>query len=137
MRSPLLPCRTCRSASALDLDQTGLEERLGLLVEPEVSERDGKALALRLQRAKLKPDTAADDRGNVWISEGQAMDNIKITGMLNTVLMMAGPTVTSLIVEAGNTVYLPFDSAITVTGTGASVKSHTGVGPDAFTERKS
>ncbi|CAN7411181.1 ATP-binding protein [Duganella sp. LjRoot269] len=39
----------------------GFEERPGLLVEHEVSKCDGKALALRLQRAKLKPNTAAED----------------------------------------------------------------------------
>jgi hypothetical protein len=42
---------------ALDLDHLGFE-RLGLLVDHEAPERDGKLLALRLQRAKLKPNTA-------------------------------------------------------------------------------
>ena len=46
---------------ALDLDHLGFEKWLGLLVEHEVSERDGKTLALRLQRAKLKPNTTAED----------------------------------------------------------------------------
>lgn len=45
----------------LDLDHLGFDERLGLLVDYEATERDGKALALRLQRAKLKPNTAAED----------------------------------------------------------------------------
>jgi hypothetical protein len=45
----------------LDLDHLGFEVRLGLLVDHEATERDGKALALRLQRAKLKPSTAAED----------------------------------------------------------------------------
>ena len=79
---------------ALDLDHLGFEERLGLLVEHEVSERDGKALALRLQRAKLKPNTAAEDtdyrhaRGldkalyqrllaGLWLNEKQ---NVLLTG---------------------------------------------------------
>ena len=53
--------RAFAEQSARDLDHLGFEERLGLLVEHEVSERDGKALALRLQRAKLKPNTAAED----------------------------------------------------------------------------
>lgn len=53
--------RAFTEQSALDLDHLGFEERLGLLVEHEVSERDGKALALRLQRVKLKPNTAAED----------------------------------------------------------------------------
>jgi DNA replication protein DnaC len=46
---------------ALNLDHLGIEERLGLLVDHEATERDGKALALRLQRAKLKPNTATED----------------------------------------------------------------------------
>lgn len=53
--------RTFAEQSALDLDHLGFEERLGLLVGHEVSERDGKTLALRLQRAKLMPNTAAED----------------------------------------------------------------------------
>lgn len=35
---------TFAEQSALDLDHLRFEERLGLLVEDEVSERDGKAL---------------------------------------------------------------------------------------------
>ena len=86
--------RAFAEQSALDLDHLGFEERLGLLVEHEVSERDGKALALRLQRAKLKPNTAAEDtdyrhaRGldkalyqrllaGLWLSEKQ---NVLLTG---------------------------------------------------------
>jgi DNA replication protein DnaC len=53
--------RAFAEQSALNLDHLGFEERLGLLVDHEVTERDGKALALRLQRAKLKPNTAAED----------------------------------------------------------------------------
>lgn len=45
----------------LGLDHLGFDERLGLLVDHETTERDGKALALRLQRAKLKPNTTAED----------------------------------------------------------------------------
>ena len=45
----------------LDLNHLDYEARLGLLVDHEATERDGKALALRLQRAKLKPNTAAED----------------------------------------------------------------------------
>ena len=41
---------------ALDLGHLGFEESFGLLVEHDVSERDGKALALHLQRAKLRPN---------------------------------------------------------------------------------
>jgi DNA replication protein DnaC len=86
--------RAFAEQSALDLDHLGFEERLGLLVEHEVSDRDGKALALRLQRAKLKPNTAAEDtdyrhaRGldkalyqrllaGLWLSEKQ---NVLLTG---------------------------------------------------------
>lgn len=86
--------RAFAEQSALDLDHLGFEERLGLLVEHEVSERDRKALALRLQRAKLKPNTAAEDtdyrhaRGldkalfqrllaGLWLKEKQ---NVLLTG---------------------------------------------------------
>lgn len=53
--------RAFAEQSALDLDHLGFDERLGLLIDHEATERDGKALALRLQRAKLKPNTAAED----------------------------------------------------------------------------
>ena len=46
---------------ALNLDHLGFEERLGMLVDREVTERDGRLLAQRLLRAKLKPNTAAED----------------------------------------------------------------------------
>ena len=86
--------RAFAEQSALDLEHLGFEERLGLLVEHEVSERDGKALTLRLQRAKLKPNTAAEDtdyrhaRGldkalfqrllaGLWLKEKQ---NVLLTG---------------------------------------------------------
>jgi DNA replication protein DnaC len=86
--------RAFADQSALNLDHLGFEERLGLLVEHEVSERDGKALAMRLQRAKLKPNTAAEDtdyhhaRGldtalyqrllaGLWLQEKQ---NVLLTG---------------------------------------------------------
>ena len=45
----------------LDLDHLGFDERLGLLVDRETTDRDNKQLALRLQRAGLKPNTAAED----------------------------------------------------------------------------
>lgn len=53
--------RALTEQAKLDLDHLGFEERLGLLVDREATERDGKALALRLARAKLKPNTAAED----------------------------------------------------------------------------
>ncbi|HTH08455.1 MAG TPA: IS21-like element helper ATPase IstB [Acidovorax sp.] len=53
--------RAFAEQSTLDLDHLGFDERLGLLVDHEATERDGKALALRLLRAKLKPNTAAED----------------------------------------------------------------------------
>jgi DNA replication protein DnaC len=53
--------RAFAEQSALDLDHLSFDERLGLLVDHETTERDGKALALRLLRAKLKPNTAAED----------------------------------------------------------------------------
>lgn len=53
--------RAFAEQSSLDLDHLGFDERLGLLVDHEATERDGKALALRLQRARLKPNAAAED----------------------------------------------------------------------------
>jgi DNA replication protein DnaC len=47
--------------AAIDLDHLGFAERLGLLVDREASERDGRALAMRLKRAQLKPSTAPED----------------------------------------------------------------------------
>jgi DNA replication protein DnaC len=53
--------RALAEQSQLNLEHLDFEERLGLLVDREATERDGKALAMRLQRAKLKPNTAAED----------------------------------------------------------------------------
>jgi DNA replication protein DnaC len=53
--------RALAEQSAIDLDHLGFEERLGLLVDREATERDGRLLAQRLLRAKLKPNTAAED----------------------------------------------------------------------------
>lgn len=53
--------RALAEQSKLNLEHLDFEERLGLLVDRETTERDGKALAMRLQRAKLKPNTAAED----------------------------------------------------------------------------
>lgn len=53
--------RALAEQSALDLDHLGFDERLGLLVDREATERDNKQLALRLQRAGLKPNTIAED----------------------------------------------------------------------------
>jgi DNA replication protein DnaC len=86
--------RAFAEQSTLDLGHLGFDERLGLLVDHEATERDGKALALRLQRAKLKPNTAAEDTdyrhargldkalfqrllGGRWLAENQ---NVLLTG---------------------------------------------------------
>jgi DNA replication protein DnaC len=53
--------RALAEQAELDLDHLGFEERLGLLVDRETTERDGRLLAQRLLRAKLKPNTAAED----------------------------------------------------------------------------
>lgn len=53
--------RALAEQNGLDLDHLGFDERLGLLVDREATERDNKQLALRLQRAGLKPNTAAED----------------------------------------------------------------------------
>jgi hypothetical protein len=53
--------RALQEQSELDLEHLGFEERLGLLVDREATERDNKQFALRLQRARLKPNTAAED----------------------------------------------------------------------------
>ncbi|GAA7772049.1 IS21-like element ISPsy14 family helper ATPase IstB [Helicobacter pylori] len=86
--------RALHDQGSLDLDHLGFEERLGLLVDREATERDGRQLALRLVRAKLKPNTVAEDtdyrhaRGldkplfqrllaGQWLSEKQ---NVLLTG---------------------------------------------------------
>ena len=53
--------RALTEQGSLDLEHLGFEERLGLLVDRETTERDGRLLAQRLLRAKLKPNTAAED----------------------------------------------------------------------------
>ncbi|MFC6519786.1 IS21-like element helper ATPase IstB [Undibacterium arcticum] len=53
--------RALTEQASLDLDHLGFEERLGLLIDRETTERDGRLLAQRLLRAKLKPNTAAED----------------------------------------------------------------------------
>lgn len=53
--------RAFTEQGGLDLDHLGFEERLGLLIDRETTERDGRLLAQRLLRAKLKPNTAAED----------------------------------------------------------------------------
>jgi len=53
--------RALTEQGGLDLDHLGFEERLGLLIDRETTERDGRLLAQRLLRAKLKPNTAAED----------------------------------------------------------------------------
>lgn len=53
--------RALQEQSELDLEHLGFEERLGLLVDREATERDNKQFALRLQRARLKSNTAAED----------------------------------------------------------------------------
>lgn len=53
--------RALAEQSSLDLDHLSFDERLGLLVDREATERDNKQLALRLQRARLKSHTAAED----------------------------------------------------------------------------
>ena len=53
--------RALTEQGGLDLDHLCFEERLGLLVDRETTERDGRLLAQRLLRAKLKPNTASED----------------------------------------------------------------------------
>jgi DNA replication protein DnaC len=53
--------RALAEQSSLDLDHLSFDERLGLLVDREATERDNKQLALRLQRARLNSHTAAED----------------------------------------------------------------------------
>lgn len=53
--------RTLTEQNALNLTHLTFEERLGLLVDRETTERDNKMFTQRLLRAKLKPNTAAED----------------------------------------------------------------------------
>ena len=50
--------------SQSSIDQLGFEERLGLLVEREASERQSRLLTARLRRAKLRfPDGSSSWQG--------------------------------------------------------------------------
>ncbi len=42
-----------------DIDELAFEERLGLLVDREITERENRRLTSRLRRAKLKHNAAA------------------------------------------------------------------------------
>lgn len=53
--------RALDEQAALPLDHLSFEERLGLLVDRESTERDGRLLAARLRRARLKPNATAED----------------------------------------------------------------------------
>ena len=53
--------RALAEQGELDLAHLGFDERLGLLVDRETTERGARLLAQRLLRAKLKPNTAAED----------------------------------------------------------------------------
>jgi DNA replication protein DnaC len=44
-----------------DIDQLSFDERLGLLVEREITERDNRRLKTRLQKAKLRLDACVED----------------------------------------------------------------------------
>ena len=48
-----------RRSTAFDFDDLSFEERLGLLVDREAAERDGKKLAARLKFAALRQDASA------------------------------------------------------------------------------
>lgn len=65
------------------------------------------------------------NRNKVWVSENQAMDRIAVSGTSNMIVMMNGAAVGSMIVGAGNTVYLPAGSPIDVGGSGATVIYYT------------
>jgi len=80
--------------SVPDLDHVEFEERLGLLIRHEVSERDNKALVLRLQWIKLKhtrpPRTRTNATHVAWIRRCTTMldalwlqerQNVLLTGL--------------------------------------------------------
>jgi DNA replication protein DnaC len=48
-------------ASQPDIHRLGFEERLGLLVEREIAQRDGRSLKLRLGRAHLRQNACLED----------------------------------------------------------------------------
>lgn len=98
-----------------------LSLRAILFTSPSVSVKSDSLFMLI--RSPEKANLVLVGNGNnLWISEGQVMGQISITGTSNMLVMMDGSTVTSLVVSAGNTVYLPFHSTIVVGGTGATVK---------------
>lgn len=77
-----------------DIDQLGFEERLGLMVDREITSRDNRRLTTRLRKARLRQNACLEDidyrhprglkreqiqqlLGNRWIQEHQ---NVIITG---------------------------------------------------------
>ena len=79
------------------------------------------ALSMLIQQAGVSNLDLNGNGNKVWISEGQAMHHIAVSGTSNTIVMMRGATVDALTVSVGNTVYLPLGSPIVVDG-GATVK---------------
>nr|WP_269467673.1 ATP-binding protein [Burkholderia sp. PAMC 26561] len=62
MRLPGMATALAEQQSQDGIDRLGFEERLGLLVERESSERDSRQTAARLRRARLKvPDASPED----------------------------------------------------------------------------
>jgi DNA replication protein DnaC len=62
LRLPGMAAALAEQQSQDGIDRLGFEERLGLLVERESSERDSRQTAARLRRARLKvPDASPED----------------------------------------------------------------------------
>ena len=79
-----------------DITHLAFEERLGLLVEREVTERDSRLTASRLRRAKLKQAAVAEDVDYlVARSLDRALFNRLLTGMWvveHQNVLITGPT---------------------------------------------
>ena len=86
---------------------------------------DNTIMLLKYSDTSDKNLTLVGNSNQMWFDVGQAMATVSISGASNTIVFMAGTTVTSLTVSAGNTVYVPVGSPIKVLGTGATVKFYT------------
>ncbi len=79
-----------------DIDQLGFEERLGLLVDREMTEREDRRLKTRLRRAKLKQNACVEDidyRHSRGLDKSLILDLAQCRWIKNHLnLLITGPT---------------------------------------------
>lgn len=83
-------------AAMPDIDTLSFEERLGLLVDREITERDDRRLKARLRQAKLKQNACIED---IDFKQARGLDKSMIMGLAqcqwikkNLNLLITGPT---------------------------------------------